>query len=36
MPNQDAELYVSKFNTNVQLLAQQSKDRFANWVQTGS
>ncbi len=36
MSNQDAELYVSKFNTNVQLLAQQSKDRFANWVQTGS
>lgn len=36
MPNQDAELYISKFNTNVQLLAQQSKDRFAAWVMTGS
>ena len=36
MPNQDAELYVSKFNTNLTLLAQQSKDRFAPWVDTGS
>lgn len=36
MPNQDAELYVSKFNTNVQLLAQQSKNRFGNWTQVGS
>ena len=36
MPNQDAELYISKFNTNVQLLAQQSRDRFAQWVMTGS
>ncbi len=35
MPNEDAELYVSKFNTNLQLLAQQSKDRFAPWVDTG-
>lgn len=36
MPNQDSELYVSKFNNNVKLLAQQSKDRFAPWVMTGS
>ena len=36
MPNEDAELYVSKFNTNLQLLSQQSKDRFAPWVDTGS
>ena len=36
MPNQDAELYISKFNSNVVLLAQQSRDRFAAWVQTGS
>lgn len=36
MPNQDAELYVSKFNTNLRLLSQQSKDRFAPWVDTGS
>ncbi len=36
MPNEDAELYISQFNTNLQLLAQQSKDRFAPWVDTGS
>lgn len=36
MPNEDAELYVSKFNTNLQLLSQQSKNRFAPWVDTGS
>lgn len=36
MPNEDAELYITKFNTNLVLLAQQSKDRFADWVDTGS
>lgn len=36
MPNQDAELYISEFNQNLVLLSQQSKDRFAPWVETGS
>jgi len=36
MPNQDAELYVSKFNTNLTLLAQQSRNRFAGWTDVGS
>ena len=36
MANEEAELYVDKFNTNIQLLAQQSKDRFAPWTVTGS
>lgn len=36
MPNEDAELYVSKFNTNLQLLAQQSKNRFGPWTDVGS
>jgi hypothetical protein len=36
MANEDAELYISEFNTNVKLLAMQSKDRFAPWVMTGS
>ncbi len=36
MPNQDAELYVSEFNSNVQLLSQQSKNRFDGWTMVGS
>lgn len=36
MPNEDAELYISEFNTNIQLLSQQSKNRFAGWTTVGS
>lgn len=36
MPNEDAELYVSEFNTNLQLLSQQSKNRFKSWTDVGS
>ena len=36
MPNEDSELYISEFNTNIQLLSQQSKNRFAGWTMVGS
>ncbi len=36
MPNNVADLYVSKFNVNLVLLAQQMISRFRQWVETGT